>query len=80
MLPAITILGLRIPDLVGGAVLIETVFAWPGIGRLGFEAVTQRDYPVILGLLIFTGLLTIVGNLLADLTYSVVDPRVKLEA
>jgi peptide/nickel transport system permease protein len=80
MLPAITILGLRIPTLVGGALLIETVFAWPGIGRLGFEAVTQRDYPVILGLLIFTGLLTIVGNLLADLTYAAVDPRLKLEA
>lgn len=80
LLPAITILGLRLPVLVGGALLIETVFAWPGIGRLGYEAVTQRDYPVILALLIFTGTLTILGNLLADVTYAVADPRVKLEA
>lgn len=80
LLPTVTILGLRLPVLVGGALLIETVFAWPGIGRLGYEAVTQRDYPVILGLLIFTGTLTIVGNLLADITYALVDPRVKLEA
>ena len=79
LLPTVTILGLRLPVLVGGALLIETVFAWPGIGRLGYEAVTQRDYPVILGLLIFTGTLTIVGNLLADITYAFVDPRVKLE-
>lgn len=79
LLPAVTIIGLRLPVLVGGALLIETVFAWPGIGRLGYEAVTQRDYPVILGLLIFTGLLTILGNLLADVTYAVVDPRVKME-
>lgn len=79
LLPTVTILGLRLPVLVGGALLIETVFAWPGIGRLGFEAVVQRDYPVILGLLIFTGALTIVGNLLADITYAFVDPRVKLE-
>lgn len=79
LLPTVTILGLRLPVLVGGALLIETVFAWPGIGRLGYEAVIQRDYPVILGLLIFTGTLTIVGNLLADITYALVDPRVKLE-
>ncbi|MEO8829762.1 ABC transporter permease [Lapillicoccus sp.] len=79
LLPAVTILGLRLPVLVGGALLIETVFAWPGIGRLGYESVTQRDYPVILGLLIFTGLLTILGNLLADVTYAIVDPRVKVE-
>jgi len=78
LLPAVTILGLRLPILVGGALLIETVFAWPGIGRLGYEAVTQRDYPVILGLLVFTGTLTILGNLLADITYALVDPRVSL--
>jgi len=80
LLPAVTIVGLRLPILVGGAVLIETVFAWPGIGRLGFESVSQRDYPVILGLLVFTGILTIVGNLLADIAYAVIDPRVRLEA
>lgn len=80
LLPAVTIIGLRLPILVGGAVLIETVFAWPGIGRLGFEAVSQRDYPVVLGLLVFTGVLTIVGNLLADIAYAVIDPRISLDA
>ncbi len=78
LVSSVTILGLRLPILVGGAVLIETVFAWPGIGRLGFEAVSTRDYPVVMGLLVFTGIVTIIGNLLADITYSLVDPRVKL--
>lgn len=79
LLPTITVLGMRLPILVGGALLIETVFAWPGIGRLGYEAVTQRDYPVILGLLLLTGVITILGNLLADIGYALVDPRVELE-
>jgi len=77
LLPAVTILGLRLPMLVGGAVLIEAVFAWPGIGRLGLEAVLRRDYPVVMGLVVFTGVLTIVGNLLADLAYGLLDPRIK---
>lgn len=80
LMPVITIVGLRLPILVGGAVLIETVFAWPGIGRLGWEAVIRRDYPVVMGLVVFTGVLTIIGNLLADVSYAAVDPRVKLEA
>lgn len=78
-MPIITLLGLRIPMLIGGAVLIETVFAWPGIGRLGWEAVIRRDYPVVMALVVFTGILTIIGNLLADITYAAVDPRVRLE-
>lgn len=78
LVSSVTILGLRLPILVGGAVLIETVFAWPGIGRLAFDAVSTRDYPVVMGLLVFTGIVTIIGNLLADITYSLVDPRVKL--
>ena len=80
LMPAVTILGLRLPILVGGAVLIETVFAWPGIGRLGWESVSRRDYPVVLALVVFTGVLTIIGNLLADVAYSVLDPRIRLEA
>lgn len=80
LLPAVTILGLRLPMLVGGAVLIEAVFAWPGIGRLGLEAVLRRDYPVVMGLVVFTGVLTILGNLLADIAYGFLDPRIKQEA
>ena len=80
LLPMVTLVGLRLPSLIGGAVVIETVFAWPGIGRLGWEAVLQRDYPVVMGLVVFTGVLTILGNLLADLAYAAIDPRIKLEA
>ncbi len=80
LLPMVTLVGLRLPTLIGGAVVIETIFAWPGIGRLGWEAVLQRDYPVVMGLVVFTGVLTILGNLLADIAYAVIDPRIKLGA
>lgn len=79
LLPMVTLVGLRLPTLIGGAVVIEQIFAWPGIGRLGWEAVLQRDYPVVMGLVVFTGVLTILGNLLADVAYAVIDPRIKLE-
>ena len=80
LLPLVTLIGLRLPALVGGAVVIETIFAWPGIGRLGWESVVRRDYPVVMGLVVCTGVLTILGNLLADLAYAAIDPRIKLEA
>jgi len=80
LIPTVTILGLRLPLLVGGAVLIEIVFAWPGIGRLGYDAVIRRDIPVVMALVVFTGVVTIIGNLLADLAYGLLDPRVKLVA
>lgn len=80
LLPMVTLIGLRLPTLIGGAVVIETVFAWPGIGRLGWDAVLKRDYPVVMGLVVFTGILTIVGNLLADIAYAIIDPRIKLDA
>ena len=80
LLPMVTLIGLRLPTLIGGAVVIETVFAWPGIGRLGWEAVLQRDYPVVMGLVVFTGVLTILGNLIADLAYAAIDPRIKLDS
>ncbi|MGH2550299.1 MAG: ABC transporter permease [Thermomicrobiales bacterium] len=79
LLPIITLVGLRLPTLIGGAVIVETVFAWPGIGRLGWEAVLQRDYPVVMGLVVFTGGLTIVGNLLADIACAAIDPRIQLD-
>ncbi len=80
LIPTVTILGLRLPLLVSGAVLIEIVFAWPGIGRLGYDAVIRRDIPVVMALVVFTGVVTIIGNLLADLAYGLLDPRVKLGA
>ncbi len=78
MIPVITILGILIPRAVGGAAITETVFSWPGMGRLAVEGASTRDYPVVMGLLIFTGIVTIVGNLLADIAYAIIDPRVKL--
>lgn len=80
LIPTVTILGLHLPLLVGGAVLIEIVFAWPGIGRLGYDAVVRRDLPVAMALVVFTGVVTIIGNLLADLAYGLLDPRVRMEA
>ncbi|MGH2560527.1 MAG: ABC transporter permease [Thermomicrobiales bacterium] len=80
LLPLVTVVGLRLPALIGGSVLIETVFAWPGVGRLGWESVVKRDYPVVMGLVVCTGMLTIVGNLLADIAYGIIDPRIKLDA
>lgn len=80
LLPLVTLIGLRLPALIGGSVLIETIFAWPGIGRLGWESVVRRDYPVVMGLVVCTGVLTILGNLLADIAYAAIDPRIKLEA
>ncbi|HET8523455.1 MAG TPA: ABC transporter permease [Thermomicrobiales bacterium] len=79
LLPLVTVVGLRLPALVGGSVLIETVFAWPGIGRLGWESVVKRDYPVVMGLVVCTGALTIIGNLIADVVYGIIDPRIKLD-
>ncbi len=75
-LPIITILGLEIPGLFGGAFIIEKIFAWPGMGRLGVDAIFSRDYPLIMGILIFSSLLVITGNMLADIFYRIIDPRI----
>jgi len=78
MIPILTIYGMSLPLLLGGAVLIETVFAWPGLGQLGVEAVRGRDYPVILATTMMSAVLVVLGNLLADVTYAIVDPRISL--
>ncbi|TVY09500.1 ABC transporter permease [Paenibacillus cremeus] len=78
LLPIITLLGLSLPDLIAGAIITETVFSWPGMGSLGITAVFGFDYPIIMGITLFSSLLLIVGNLLADVLYSVVDPRIKV--
>jgi peptide/nickel transport system permease protein len=78
LLPFVTMLGLLIPGLIGGSVIFETIFAWPGIGRLGYEAILARDYPVVIALNFLAAVLTLVGTLLSDLLYMVVDPRIRL--
>jgi peptide/nickel transport system permease protein len=77
LIPIVTIFGLSLPDIFGGAFIIETVFGWPGMGRLGVQAVFQRNYPLIMGIVMFSAFLIIIGNLLADLLYAWVDPRIR---
>jgi ABC-type dipeptide/oligopeptide/nickel transport system permease component len=79
VLPVVTIIGLNIKTLITGAVLTETVFAWPGIGRLTYEALTARDYPVLMAMFIFVGILVVVANLLTDLAYAYLDPRIRFK-
>lgn len=79
MLPMVTIIALTLGYTVGGAIQVETVFSWPGIGRLMFEAVQKRDYPVLQGTFLLLAISVIVANLIADLLYAALDPRVKPE-
>ena len=78
VLPLITLIGLTIPNLFGGAVIIESVFGWPGVGSLAIDAALNRDYTVVMGTVVFISLVTVLANLLADVCYGVADPRVKL--
>ena len=77
LLPLITIIGLSIPGLIGGSVIAETIFAIPGMGKLFFDSVMMRDFPVIMGILTIGSALTLIGNLLADIAYAWADPRVR---
>jgi peptide/nickel transport system permease protein len=77
LLPIITIFGFLIPDLIGGAIIMETIFAWPGIGRLSYQAVLARDYPVVMTILTISAVLTLIGNFIADLLYGIADPRIR---
>jgi peptide/nickel transport system permease protein len=77
LLPIITIFGFLIPDLIGGSIIMETVFAWPGIGRLSYQAVLARDYPVVMTILTISAVLTLLGNFMADILYGVADPRIR---
>jgi peptide/nickel transport system permease protein len=79
MLPLVTIVALNLGYTVGGAIQVETVFSWPGIGRLMYDAVMQRDYPVLQGTFLLLAVSVIAANLIADILYSVLDPRVKVE-
>ncbi len=77
LLPLITIFGLSIPGLIGGSVIAESIFAIPGMGKLFYDAVLMRDFPVIMGILTIGAILTLIGNLLADIAYAWADPRVR---
>jgi peptide/nickel transport system permease protein len=79
LLPIITILGLSLPGLIGGGFIFETIFAWPGMGRLGYDSAMSFDYPVIMGVVTIGALLTLIGNLIADITYALVDPRIRYQ-
>lgn len=77
LIPFVTLLGLTLPSLLSGSVILEQIFSWPGMGRLFFEAIRERDYPTIMGLTFVFSLLTLAAQLLADMMYAVVDPRVR---
>jgi peptide/nickel transport system permease protein len=78
MLPFVTMFGLVLPGLLGGSVIIETIFSWPGIGRMAYQAILARDYPVILTVNFFSAVLVLTGTFLSDLLYVLVDPRIRL--
>jgi len=78
LLPLITVVSLRLPVLVGGAIVVETVFQWPGMGQLSVQAIQQRDYPVLMGLTIMISIIVLIANLLADVLYAYADPRIRV--
>lgn len=77
LLPLITLLGFSIPGLIGGSVIFETIFAIPGMGQLFYQGVMSRDYPVVMGILVIGAFLTLLGNLVADISYALADPRIR---
>ncbi|MBZ0155937.1 MAG: ABC transporter permease [Alphaproteobacteria bacterium] len=79
LMPIVTILGLAVPGLIGGAVIFETIFAIPGMGQLFYASTMSRDYPTIMGILVIGAVLTLIGNLIADISYALVDPRIRVK-
>src|SRR5690606_12817046 len=79
LIPVITVIGLQLGNLLGGAVIVETVFGWPGIGRLLVDAINQRDYPLVQVAVLFITVTFVVINLLVDLSYGVLDPRIRIQ-
>jgi peptide/nickel transport system permease protein len=78
ILPVVTIIGLNVRTLIAGAVLTETVFSWPGLGRMTYDAIYARDYPVLLGMFMLIGIIVVLSNLITDLVYTRLDPRIRL--
>jgi peptide/nickel transport system permease protein len=79
LLPIVTLTGLSLPFLLGGSVITETIFAWPGMGRVAITAIFARDYPVVLAANLIAAVMVVLGSLLADITYSILDPRIRYE-
>jgi peptide/nickel transport system permease protein len=79
LIPAVTIIALDLASIISGAVITETVFAWPGVGRLFIESMDGRDYPVLMGLMMMGSLAIVLANILADLTYALLDPRIRYD-
>jgi peptide/nickel transport system permease protein len=79
LIPLITVVGIQIPALFAGAVVVEQIFSWPGMGQLALASITQRDYPVLMGFTLIIAVLVLLSNLLADVAYAVVDPRIRLQ-
>ncbi|MCG8376699.1 MAG: ABC transporter permease, partial [Chlorobiales bacterium] len=79
LMPVITLLGLSLPGLIGGSVIFESIFAIPGLGQLFYQGVMSRDYPLVMGGLVIGAVLTLLGNLLADVSYALVDPRIRVK-
>ncbi len=79
ILPLVTVIGLSVPTLVAGALFIETIYSWPGMGSLFVDAVSARDYPMVMGIMLVSAIVVLLANLLTDLTYGVVDPRIRYE-
>jgi peptide/nickel transport system permease protein len=79
LIPVITIIGLDLPYLIGGAVIIESIFAWPGMGTYSLGAINARDYPVIMGVNFMVALVVLLSNLLTDIAYAFADPRIRYE-
>ena len=77
LIPILTLLGLMLPDLIGGGVIIETIFAYPGMGRLGYDAIMTRDYNLIMAITVISAALTVFGNFMADILYAYADPRIR---
>ncbi|WP_332683349.1 ABC transporter permease [Bosea sp. (in: a-proteobacteria)] len=78
VIPLVALLGVQLPSLFSGALVAETIFSWPGMGRLFVDALNMKEYPILMGMIMFTALFVIVGNLLADIAIALIDPRVKL--
>ncbi len=79
LLPVVTILGMTLPALIGGSFIFETIFAWPGMGRLGYMSIMQYDYPTVMGVGIISVFLTLLGILISDILYAAIDPRIRYE-
>jgi len=79
LLPLVTVVSLSLPQLLGGAIIVETIFQWPGMGMLGWRATTTRDYPILMGITLISATMILLSNLLADVAYGFVDPRIRYD-